>query len=753
MNQRLAYLTIGTFSVLLCAALFSIDQLQFGYKLENFFSKGNSEYTFYKDYKKQFGNDNNFLMVAVDKRSDVFEANFLSKITTVSQKLQKVKGIEQVISPTLIRQKIKVPFFGINERPLIDRASTKSIEASKRRLVARENAYSHLFGADGNALLLYLVIEDDLTKKQTKSLLARIKETMAPVTSGSNARIHYAGQMNTRVYYISALEREVLLFSSLTLILLVVFLIITYRSTFAIVSTLLVLIASIIFTFAIIEFYLGELDFLMTMLPTLLFVIGISNTIHFLASYKEQLQKNEVQTRALLLTIRETGSATFVSAFTTALGFFALYFLPSPPIQNFGIFSGIGILICWVVSITLLPALIAITRRFAVKKRSEVAWESWLEKGIFSVLKRKKQIMVLSVVLILGGLFGLGFIRSNSHFLDDLSAKSELKTDLNYFENQFGGIRPFELSVKIPKNTKGSLFTLERIRALNEVERFLSKEYGVSMIHSTNTVLKEVNVFQHAGNSEFYELPTSAVELEKLTKIMKKYRVNKKIGHIVDADFTSARITGKLKDLGSNEMKIRNKKLAEFVSKHDQTLSFKLTGAAHLMDKTNESISSDLLTGLIFSLLIVTLIISILLRSFLIALLSLIPNILPLLLIAGILGLFGIDLKIATALIFPVIFGIAVDDTIHFLMRYRSEYKLDPSSALINTYKYTGKKLILTSFILSSGFVAFTLSEFSSTMNAGFLISFGLIIALLSDLLILPLLIHSIEKKHIFRKV
>ena len=272
--------------------------------------------------------------------------------------------------------------------------------------------------------------------------------------------------------------------------------------------------------------------------------------------------------------------------------------------------------------------------------------------------------------------------------------------------------------------------------------------YQVSMSLSIITILQEINVTIHGGNSAYHVIPKDKAELDNLLAAAQQFKLVEKSRFLISSDLKETRITGKIFDSGANEIQQKNQEFKAFTEKFDSRLTFQLTGSAHLMDMANQNVTTHLLKGLIFSLILVTVVIGIALQSVQIAFLSILPNVFPLLVIAGLMGWLGIDLKIGTALIFTVLYGIAVDDTIHFLMRYKIEQNIDPIFALKNTYLHVGKKLLITSFIISVGFLSFTLSEFNSTFYAGLLITIGLIIALLTDLIQLPLLLQSIDKNN-----
>lgn len=746
MNKQKAYFIVIMFAFLAGLSLVAVKDLHFGYRLDNFFTKTDPDFKAYQNYKARFGNENNFLMIAFERDEDVFQLPFIRKIDTISKALEAVHGVKSVLSPTRIKRPIKVPLLGVLRVPLIDQSSVESLKKSRKAILDSPQLFGKLVAPNLHSMLVYLVLDDSIVANNGEAVLTEIKHLTEnqKTEAGQLIKTHYAGQINTRVYYKKALLNEVVFFTGLTLVLLLAFLFLTYRSVFVMVITLSVLSVSVLCTLAMISFFRGELDFLMTMLPTLLYVIGISTTVHLIATYKERIGQ-EGDGEALKLSMRSARKATFLSSVTTAIGFFALYFLPSPPIQLFGIFTGAGILITWGITVLLFPALLTIAGKIRFKESLKNGWENILEKW-FNIILTKKRLyiaVVLGIIVFVGS--GSVFVRQNAHFLDDLSENSGLYNDMAHFNTNYGGIRPFEMGISL-KDVKSNLFDLNTLRQLDTLAKWVEQDYGVGMLQSLPALVKEVNVFLHAGNVAYYDLPDSEADMAEIEDLIRGSRLDKQRHFLMDSTHTYTRFSGKLADLGSDEMKKKNEALSKVLEQYDR-FTFELTGAAHLMDQTNQNLSFYLLSGLLFSFLLITAFIALTLKSVKLALYALIPNITPLVVVLGVMGWFGIDLKIGTALIFTVVFGIAVDDTIHFLIRYQEERRKNAALALKETYLHSGKKLILTSFVLSAGFLAFTFSEFNSTFYAGWLITLGLIVALLADLIQLPLIICFLENE------
>jgi len=738
------HIIIGLFLIAFLGCLPQLGKANFGYKLDHFFSSDNADFKYYSDYKKQFGNENNFIMLSFDHDKTVFDSLFLNEIDLITDQLATLPELTSVLSPTHTNRKIQLPIIGIKSIPLLHLKDKIALHNDRMRIQGNQSLYSNFFSTDGKSLLLYLIVSDEINKPERTGLLRKIKAICESDRLSTIKHVFYAGQINTQYYYTQTLRYELIVFSAIAVALLLLFLYITYRRLRIVFYTISTLIISVTFSLALIILTLGELDFLMTLLPTILFVIGVSVLIHLIEDYGNNSEELQRYSSTFKKAQRTTINTTFLSAITTAIGFFSLYFLPIQPVQNFGLYTGIGILITWSTSVLLFPALMQIAgSKIYIKKRGNANWSKTLSNSFDAILQKKQIIGVVSFILLVLGLMGIAKLQVNSYFLDDLNPTSDLKKDLIHFEKNYGGIRPFELGITA---VEGNLLDPNHIQELSAIQDYLNNTYHVSMSLSIITVLKEVNVSIHGGNPTYSLIPEDRLELSNLLTAAKEFKLIEKSGIMINPSGNETRITGKIFDSGAIEIKEKNEAFKAFMKKFNPQLTFHLTGSAHLMDMANQNVTTYLIKGLVFSLILVTLVIGIALQSVRIALISILPNIFPLLLTAGLMGWLGIDLKIGTALIFTVLYGIAVDDTIHFLMRYKIEQNIHPESALKKTYLHVGKKLLITSFIISAGFLSFTLSEFNSTFYAGLLITTGLLIALLTDLIQLPLLIHSLDK-------
>jgi predicted RND superfamily exporter protein len=366
-----------------------------------------------------------------------------------------------------------------------------------------------------------------------------------------------------------------------------------------------------------------------------------------------------------------------------------------------------------------------------------------MRKILFWIFRNQKTIIVTTGLLIVLSIIGVYNIKVNNILLEDLSDSVKIKQDFNFFDKHYSGVRPLELSIEI-KNKNKTVWDYDIMKQLNDVDLFLKKEYHAGFMYSPAMLTKTINKALNDEISGEGKFPTQE-EYESVKKQLIENKKNKDIKRIITVDGRYARINGKINDIGSIVVNEQNKHFKEFLKTHinSNDIEIKITGAAHLVDRNNEYMVSNMTQGFLFSIIVIALLTYFLHRSWRMVLVFILPNFIPLLIIAGIMGFAGIELKAATSLVFSIAFGVATDDTIHFISRLKIELGYGKSLiyAFKRTYFETGKPIVLTTFILMGGFISLMVSDFQSTFYFGFLICITIIIAVIADLFLLPVLL------------
>lgn len=714
-----------------------LPQLKFNYNIESFFSSEDPEVELYSEHRQLFENENDYVLIGLQNKRGVFEEDFLTKLDSLTSVLSKLDGITKVYSPTNIKEFVKSSF-GTISVPILHPDQPEKYTADKSRIFSSGLYLNSFFSSDTSAVSILLKKRQEMSKQENDSLLINIEQLVRLV--GFND-YHLAGRIKTQNFYVKKMREQMGLFSGLASLLFIISLYIIFRKVAYVILSFTTVIISLIWIFGIIGLLGIQLDLMLTMLPTLIFIIGTSTSIHFISKFRENYKPASSKKKAIKKAVQLTGLPNFLNAFTTAVGFASLIMIPVMPIQRFGLLVGMGILLSFFIG---LPFIVSVLRFFPIKpfEYKKKISEERSNKFIDRLLGRPKTTVLISGIIVLVSIILATQIKTSTNFLDDLKSTAKLKQDLNFFENNFSGIRPFELNIKSNGNT--DLNSLQAFKEMNMLEVYLNKNYGAGFLLSPVTIVKSFNKATHGGNSSYFKLPESETHFTQLLKQLKKNKVWRSYLPVIDSSFQIARISGRTFDEGSYIFEEKNEHLYDFINENTPNLQVHITGAAHLMDNANSHIAWNLSKGMLIAISITTLIILLFTASIRLALISLVPNLIPMILVAGFMGATGVPLKVATALIFTIAYGIAVDDTIHFLNSYRLNLKKTGNkeeAAKLAIHKMW-RPMLFTSIVLFSGFMIFTLSDFSSISLLGILISSSLVVALIADLLLLPVIIR-----------
>jgi len=488
------------------------------------------------------------------------------------------------------------------------------------------------------------------------------------------------------------------------------------------------------------------MNFVSNIIPTILMIIGISNVIHLFTKYRLQIKKGHEKMDALRTAVKEVGFATIFTSLSTIISFLTLTTSNVDPLIKLGMYAALGLAFAFLLTYSLFPAMLILYRPaydLAPEKMREF-WQPLLFRLYKWVIKHPKYIIAATILLTVISLMGASLLKINNHLVQDLKSIDPQRIATGFFEEQFSGTRQYELSIQL-KDQEKSVFDREVLLELEKLENFLTNSLDNNFWFSPVSLIKASNRIDHGGNEKYYTIPKSQRKINKLKREITKNSKRSTFPKVYTEDEKSARFTGKIADIGSFVSRQKNEQLENFVEQEldNDLLDVRITGSIHLGDWNGYNVTFNVIYGLLFCLGFIMLLIGYLFGSVNMALITLVANILPLIFIAGLMGFMGIDIKIPTAVIYIIAFGIAVDDSIHFLSKFKLELNKGKTikEAIRNTYLTTGKAIIVTSLILSGGFLTLALSNFTGTYYIGLFTSLCLLFAVLADLVLLPVLI------------
>ncbi len=748
MKKRSSILIIIGLIIFTGLAGVSASFLEFDYDFENFFPQNDPDLDYFLEYRETFENDNDYVLISLGNHKGIFNSTFLEKANRFSTDLSALHHVKEVISPTALKTPI-INAFGAVEIPLLHIHNSSKLKTDSLRILKSREYINTLFSSDLSSICIVINHTQIISKKASDELLTDIQNL---INNYKFEELHYAGKIRGQKEYLTKMRSELLLFLSISAVLIIAFLYLSFRSIYGIIVPLITVLISILGVLGIMQFFGKSLDIMSTLLPTILFVVGMSDAIHILNRYIEELRAGQAKLAAIKTTFKEVGFATFFTSLTTAVGFTTLISVPIKPMQDFGMYSAVGVILAFVIAITFLPATLSLLKqpKIVTQQFQQLFWNKFLAKRFVYVIRNQGKIVIGYFLILLISVIGIFQLKVDYKLLEDLAEDNPLQQDFRFFENSYSGIRPFEMAI-YTTDSSASIFDYHVVQEMDKVERYLYSAYEAGFILSPITILKAFNKATHNGNSAYYKLPENQQAYQKMYAKMKRLNVENKLKNLINKGQSLARFTGKMDDVGSLAVIEKNSQFEDFFKSQINTdlIGYKMTGTALLVDKNNESLALNMLIGLAIAFLLIALIIGILFKSLKMALLSIIPNVVPLAFIGGIMGFLGTTINMSTSIIFTIAFGIAVDDTIHFLSKFKIESGKEKSLiySLKRTYLSTGKAIVITTLILCGGFISLIFSDFKSTFLIGTYIGLILFAAVITDLLLLPVLLLNLKRK------
>ena len=736
----LAFILIGTVVLGYFAA-----QVQTDHTAGHFLASDSEVMQEFERAGRLFGQSQTILYL-VFEGADPYSPATLGRLGALTREIEDYRGVEGVLSltnvPGLFREGDRLV-----TRPLLP--TGPSADSLGPRLRDQPFLHGLLLSQDGTASAMLVKIERAFNNTPERvELVSRIDRRAHEVMG----EVALAGFPYLRTQYARRVTAETPLFTGLALLLSLGFLYLTFRTWLAVALPTVVVALGIAWTIGLIALFGYRLNLVTAVLPALLVIIGMANAIHLSTKFFDRYHLVRDRRRALVYTIRTAGMATFLTSLTTAIGFGVLLFSGSGNLKTFGAFSAVGIMLLYGFSITLIPIAYLHLKppsERAARLATHDFFAAFFGRLAAFVERHAGAVLAVTAIVIAGGVVGALRISSDIYVFSDFYEDDPLRQDLATFERDFGGVLPMEVIIEAEK--LGAFRSLGNLRRVERLQRAADTTAHVGRALSVVDLVKLTNQAYLGGDPRTYRLPSN-YELPFLQSALTDLvedgggRLTEDLPSFVDSTFSITRVYLGVEDVGT----ARVSALADTVQARAEALfppdGFRVvvTGTAITATQSGVSLVRNLVVSLAVALVVISLLMALLFRSLRLTLISIIPNVIPLLVVGGAMGYAGILLKPSTALIFPLAFGIAVDDTIHFLAKYRLVRKTERRRdvAIITTLRETGKAILFTSLVLMSGFLVFTFSSFAGTFNMGALTALTLAVALLTNLLLLPALLY-----------
>ena len=733
-------------------------QVELGYDFAKFVPNDDPDMVYFKAFKSEFGEDANLIALGLNDKN-IYTPQNLQKLKYLTDELSKLEGVREVLSLTkaqnIVRNDERERF---EIQPLFQHVPKNQAQTDSLLNVVKNLKFYHgqVINPENGATLVLIFVKKEFLHTLVRDVLVDdVRMLGKEFTKDTDIQLYYTGLPYIGALLAAKVKGEMKLFLGLSLLITVLALLAFFRSWKAVVFPLFVVMVSVVWVLGSIHLLGYKLTVLSGLIPPIIVVIGIPNCIYLITRYHQEYVKHKNKIKALSTMLRRIGVINLVNNLTTAIGFLVLYSTKVSLLEEFGIAAGINIIVTYIISLVLIPALF--TYLPAPKERQlrhlEFKGVNGLMRGIDHIVTRRRPALyIFSFILIGVMVVGLYRVKTVSHMVDDLPKGDRLRKDLAFFEENFEGVMPLEVVIDTGK--KKGVTSLKYLRKADEFEQFLQEQPGVSAPLSVVTLAKAFTQAYYEGDSAFYRLPTN----QERAFIGSYLNSDKKgmpdfLKSFTDTTGRKMRISFRVADMGSLKIdSLLNRKILPEAKRifSGSKADVKVTGTTLLYSKGNNYLIDNLKESLLLTFVLVSVVIALLFRSARSVAAIVIPNVIPLLFTAALMGFLDIPLKPSTVLIFGIAFGIAVDYGVHVLARFNHGFnrgKVSVKEAVSHAIWNAGPGIFYTSVVLFAGFFIFSFSEFGGTRAMGILTSTTLFFAMFVNLMVLPALLISFSRK------
>jgi len=749
------------------------SKVELSYEFARAIPTDHPKYKTYQEFRKKFGEDGNLLVIGI-QTDKLFREKTFNNYSSLQKALKRTNGVEDIISvPSAVdlvkdsaTEKLKAqPIF----RDTI--LSQEEIDSSKNIFLSLPFYKTILYNpvrndsvGETNAWLMGVRINKNImNSKKRIGVVESITSQANDFGKSNDLQVYLSGLPLIRTEMATRIANEMRWFLVASVILSAFILLLFFRSVGTMLMSLAVVIIGVVWSLGTIHLLGYKITLLTALIPPLIVVIGIPNCIYFLNKYHVSFNESGEKRRALIEMVGRMGVVTLFCNLSAAIGFAVFALTRSDVLKEFGEVAGTNIILLFFISLILIPVVLSYMpspRSRHTKYLENPSLNRWLDRLEYWSLNHRKLIYAITSVIVVVAIAGILKLKSVGYIVDDLPKTDKIYTDLKFFERNFKGVMPLEIIVDT-KRKYGVSKVFTNLEKIDTLSRYISTMPDIARPLSITEGLKFAKQALFDGDSNNYTMPTAS-DLPALKEYLdvktdtggSRNSFTKLVSSFMDSAKQQARISVNMADVGSKRLpKILDSIQSKANELFNDTAKYNvmLTGTSVTFLEGSSFIIHGLKESIMWAFLLIALCMLYLFKSFRILICSLIPNIIPLLITAGVMGWVGIPLKPSTVLIFSVALGIAIDVTIRFLVNYKQELPLhnhDLKTTVIETIHSTGISIIYTSLVLIAGFVIFCFSGFGGTKALGWLTSLTLVTATLTNLILLPALLISTSKKH-----
>jgi len=757
-NRLLLSIIIGAITIVMG---YYASRVEMSYEFARTVPPNDPDQIYLDNFKAQFGEDANIIAVGM-KDSAIYKLDNFKAYRDLIKDVKKINGVTNVLALPVLKMILKDTTharFYLADIFNDTIASQEDLD-SLLTLASEQKLYeSQLVNtSNGATMMLVSVKKEVMNSIKREALTQSLQDAGKKFEDKTHIQLRYAGLPFIRTVVAKALKREMNIFLLASAIVTGLIMFVFFRSFRAVLFSMIIIGILVVWTLGTLAIFAFKITLLSGLIPPVIVTIGVTNAIYLLNKYHLEFARTKNKMEAITIVVRKMGLAMFLTNLTVAIGFLTLLSTDIIILREFGIVAGLNILALFFVSLVMIPSILYWLPVPSPKHLRHLDFK--MMGGFLKIVdglvhRRRLAIYGVSLTVALLSLYGISKLRSVAFMVDDVPEQSQVKKDLKFFESNFSGIMPLEIMVEFKTKKRRPILDVKNLQKVDEFENFLDSIPVMSRPISVLTFVKAAKQAFYNNNPAKYTLPTRA-EGGFIMRYMKGQTDSSGLyKSFVDSTFSKMRISCQIADIGSARLDslvhqvIEPRMKATFTSTAKDSVITTITGTSKIFIKGNKFLVANLQESLLLAFILITLSMAILFANVRMIIISLIPNLLALLITAGLMGYFHIPLKASTALIFSITFGISVDNSIRFLAKYRQEILANNffiAKAVSDSIMETGKSIMYTSVVLFAGFIIFAFSSFGGTIALGILTSVTLVISMFTNLILLPALIMTFDK-------
>lgn len=729
------------------------SKVRLSYKPAPLLPKSDSAIIQNQRLSKLFGKGENIMVIGVTDTL-FFSENRLTSWQNLSNQLIGVNGVENVFSIldiiTLEKDTISRKFVPkrLAYNPQFSSPDSLSNIVNQlpfyRGLLYNPNTQTYL--------MLITLNRDRMMQVDRIKVINQILDAGKTYELETGNTLHYSGLPYIRAVVAEMIKFEMFLFVGLAILVTTIILLILFRSFRVVIISLLVVGIAVVWSLGSLTLFGFDLTLLTAVVPPLLIVIGVPNCIYLINKYHHEISHHQNKIKALYRVIFRIGSATFLTNLTTALGFATFVATKTQILREFGIVASLNVVAIFLISLIVIPFILSVSPTPKAKHLlhlNRTSFKHAISRIVVTTYYRRRWVFGVSLVAILIGITGTFFLRANGYMVDDVPRNHTVQKDLKFFEKNFTGVMPLEVIYNT--GTPNGYMNYSVYQRIEKLQNKLGEHAELSKPFSIVEVAKFARQAYYNGNENQYRLPGPFERAFIMSYIPRSIGVSDLYARMVDSTGQYVRIMYNVADVGSVKMRALIDSIQSDVALvfGDEAPNVMVTGASVITTKGIQYLVHSLTSSLLLAILLISVAIAWLFRKARMVLFAIGINMIPLLLTAATMGFLGINLKPSTVIVFSIALGIAVDNSIHFLTKYRQELHrtgFNTKESIFHAIRETGISMIYTSLVLFFGFSVFIASRFGGTKALGILVALTLLYAVVTNLFVLPAILKQFDK-------